>query len=60
MEKVNQYFTDRKENFDDYYPYVKSRKREQEDYNLLHIRNWILFFVYIYYCTTRDNRSMAN
>ena len=39
MERVNQYFKDRIENFDDYYPCVKN------ECNLFHVHNWIQFFV---------------
>ena len=42
MERVNQYFKDRIENFDDYYPYVKN------ECNLFHVHNWIQFFVSMY------------
>ena len=42
MERVNQYFKDRIENFDDYYPCVKN------ECNLFHIHNWIQFFVSMY------------
>src|SRR5574342_1158485 len=39
MERVNQYFKDRIENFDDYYPCI------QDECNLFHLHNWIQFFV---------------
>ena len=42
MERVNQYFKDRIENFDDYYPCMK------DECNLLHVHNWIQFFVSMY------------
>ena len=42
MERVNQYFKDRIENFDDYYPCVKN------ECNLFHVHNWIQFFVSMY------------
>ena len=42
MERVNQYFKDRIENFDDYYPCV------QIECNLFHVYNWIQFFVSMY------------
>ena len=51
MERVNQYFKDRIEGFDDYYPCM------QDECNLLHVYNWIQFFVsmYNYTTTTRNN-----
>jgi hypothetical protein len=51
VERVNQYFKDRIENFDDYYPCM------QDEYNLFHIHNWIQFFVTMYNdtTTTRNN-----
>jgi len=42
MERVNQYFKDRIENFDDYYPCMK------DECNLFHVHNWIQFFVSMY------------
>ena len=42
MERVNQYFKDRTELFDDYYPCVKN------ECNLFHVHNWIQFFVSMY------------
>jgi hypothetical protein len=47
MERVNQYFKDRTEGFDDdYYPCM------EDEYNLFHVHNWIQFFVSIYNDTT--------
>ena len=42
MERVNQYFKDRRECFDDYYPCI------QNECNLFHVHNWIQFFVSMY------------
>ena len=42
MERVNQYFKDRIECFDDYYPCM------QNECNLFHVHNWIQFFVSMY------------
>ena len=44
----NQYFKDRTESFDDYYPCVKKRM-----YNS-HVYNWIQFFVSMYNDTTLE------
>ena len=49
MERVNQYFKDRTENFDDYYPCVKN------ECNLFHVHNWIQFFVSMYNDKTFEN-----
>jgi putative transposase len=49
MERVNQYFKDRTESFDDYYPC------KQSECNLFHVHNWIQFFVSIYNDTTHKN-----
>src|SRR5919106_5075172 len=49
MERVNQYFKDRTESFDDYYPC------RQMEYNLFHVYNWIQFFVSIYNDTIANN-----
>jgi len=46
MERVNQYFKDRTESFDDYYPCIGN------ECNLLHVHNWIQFFVSMYNNTT--------
>ena len=42
MERVNQYFKDRIECFDDYYLCM------QNECNLFHVHNWIQFFVSMY------------
>ena len=49
MERVNQYFKDRIESFDDYYPC-----RQKGECNLFHVYNWIQFFVSMY------NDTMTN
>jgi putative transposase len=49
MERVNQYFKDRTELFDDYYPCVKN------ECNLFHVYNWIQFFVSMYNDTIFEN-----
>jgi putative transposase len=52
MERVNQYFKDRTEGFDDYYPCI-----QKGECNLFHVYNWIQFFVSMYNDTTssKDN-----
>ena len=42
MKRINLYFNDRIESFDDYYPCM------QDECNLFHVYNWIQFFVYMY------------
>ena len=49
MERVNQYFKDRIESFDDYYPCTRN------ECNLFHVHNWIQFFVSMYNDTTFEN-----
>ena len=49
MERVNQYFKDRIESFDDYYPCM------QIESNLFHVYNWIQFFVSMYNDTIANN-----
>ena len=49
MERVNQYFKDRTESFDDYYPC------RQMECNLFHVYNWIQFFVSMYNDTVYKN-----
>ena len=43
MERVNQYFKDRTESFDDYYPCNNNK----QNCDLQHVYNWIKLFVYI-------------
>ena len=45
VERVMQYFKDRTESFDDYYPCNDSKKKEC---NNEHVYNWIELFVYMY------------
>ena len=54
MERVNQYFKDRIESFDDYYPCMQ---KEEIECNLLHVHNWIQFFVSMYNDTTTTNNE---
>ena len=49
MESVNEYFKDRIENFDDYYPCTRNKC------NLFHVHNWVQFFVSMYNDTTFEN-----
>jgi len=44
IERVRQYFKDRTECFDDYYPCIKSRNRNCD---LQHVYNWIKFFLFL-------------
>jgi putative transposase len=52
IERIMQYFKDRIENFDDYYPCM-----QKGECNLFHVYNWIQFFVSMYNDTTstKDN-----
>ena len=49
MERVNQYFKDRTESFDDYYPCTRN------ECTLFHVHNWIQFFVSMYNNKTFEN-----
>ena len=49
MERVNQYFKDRTESFDDYYPCIKN------ECNIFHVHNWVQFFVSMYNDTIANN-----
>ncbi len=53
MEKVNQYFKNRIESFDDYYPC------RQNECNLFHVHNWIQFFVSMYNGTITNNNDFG-
>ena len=50
VERVNQYFKDRIESFDDYYPCI-----QKDECNLFHVYNWIQFFVSMYNDTIANN-----
>jgi putative transposase len=54
MERVNQYFKDRIESFDDYYPCMQ---KENNECNLFHVYNWIQFFVSMYNEITINNND---
>ncbi len=54
MERVNQYFKERTESFDNYYPCM------QNDCNLFHAYNWIQFFVSMYNNTTSKKIYFIN
>ena len=54
MERVNQYFKYRMESFDDYYPCM-----QKDGCNLLHVHNWIQFFVSMYNNTTINNNDFG-
>ena len=54
MERVNQYFKDRIESFDDYNPCMQ---KEENECNILHVHNWIQFFVSMYNDTTTRNNE---
>ncbi|HET7644658.1 MAG TPA: DDE-type integrase/transposase/recombinase [Nitrososphaeraceae archaeon] len=51
IERIIQYFKDRTESFDDYYPCINNKKR---DCNLQHVYNWIKLFVYLYNAKIRN------
>ena len=49
VERVNQYFKDRTESFDDYYPC------RQMECKLFQVNNWLQFFVSMYHDTIANN-----
>jgi putative transposase len=51
IERVMQYFKDRTESFDDYYPCNNNKKR---NYSLQHVYNWIKLFIYLYNAKIRN------
>jgi putative transposase len=51
IERVMQYFKDRTENFDDYYPCCNNKKINCD---LQHVYNWIKLFIYLYNTTIRN------
>ncbi len=51
IERVMQYFKDRTECFDDYYPCITKRKNNCD---LEHVYNWIKLFTYLYNTITRN------
>ena len=51
IERVMQYFKDRTESFDDYYPCTTKNK----NCDLQHVYNWIKLFVYLYNAKIRNN-----
>ena len=54
MERVNQYFKDRTEGFDDYYPCM------EDECNLFHVHNWIQYFVSMYNDTISKKNYFIN
>ena len=56
IERVKQYFKDRIESFDDYYPCIQKEARWMQKY-IINVHNWIQFFVSMYNdtITTRNN-----
>ncbi len=53
IERMMQYFKDRTENFDDYYPCNNNKKRNCD---LQYVYNWIKIFVYAYNTTVTTNK----
>jgi putative transposase len=53
IERVIQYFKDRTESFDDYYPCTNNQKKKK-NCNLQHVYNWIRLFLYLYNTKIRN------
>jgi len=51
IERVMQYFKDRTESFDDYYPCTT----KNNNCDLLHVYNWIKLFIYLHNTTISRN-----
>ncbi len=49
VERVMQYFKDRIESFDDYYPCTKNNNCD-----LAHVYNWLKLYIYLYNTTIRN------
>ena len=54
MERVNQYFKDRIESFDNYYPCIRN------ECALFHVCNWIQFFISMYNNITSKKNYFIN
>ena len=52
IERMMQYFKDRTECFDDYYPCINNNNKQNCD--LPHVYNWIKLFVYLYNAKIRN------
>jgi putative transposase len=55
IERVMQYFKDRTESFDDYYP---CKQQKDDDCNIDHMYNWIELFVPLYNNTIRTKNNL--
>jgi putative transposase len=54
MERVNQYFKDRIESFDDCYPCINNNNNNKQNCDLQHVYNWIKLFIYLYNTTIKN------
>ena len=43
-----QYFKDRTESFDDYYPCINNNQKKKKNCDLQYVYNWIRLFIYLY------------
>ena len=57
IERVMQYFKDRTECFDDYYPRCTNNQKKKKNCDLQHVYNWIKLFIYLYNTTIRNKIS---
>jgi putative transposase len=55
IERLMQYFKDRTESFDDYYPCTRNNNCDLE-----HVYNWIKLFIYLYNTTIRNKIPFLN
>ncbi len=54
IERFMQYFKDRTECFDDYYPCSNNNQKKKNNCDLQHVYNWIKLFIYFYNTTIRN------
>ena len=54
IERIMQYFKDRTESFDDYYPLYKNKK----NCDLSHVYNWIKLFIYLYFSLSKNSSNL--
>jgi putative transposase len=47
IERMMQYFKDRTEPFDGYYPCCPNHQKNKKNCDLLYVHNWIISFVYL-------------
>ncbi|MGZ5490525.1 MAG: hypothetical protein ACXW2E_09305, partial [Nitrososphaeraceae archaeon] len=54
IERMKQYFKDRTESFDDYYPCCTNNQKKKKNCDPQHVYKWIKLFVYLYNAKIRN------